>query len=279
MPMRRARNYLLFLALLSLVCVFRVSADERWNEYDAEWINRSAQTRLQLLERAISHYARALDHYKKKNFKKAEVYAKDALKVEPRFSEALYLRSLIFKENEDFEREEAFREKSYAAAREVFVSVLEEQQYLAKNIERLQKIHAPSMAFHRFMIFFFICIAAVLLIFLLSATDTFLTFSMRMRQLIRISSDKEEREIDSPLIVGEFLGDEKGRQIPWFVYVGIYTACFVFCFVVTHLAGIESRKEYIVYSLLSSAVLSFLIYHIFFSDSEFEGPQKFGRFR
>jgi tetratricopeptide (TPR) repeat protein len=254
-------------------CVFAVSA-----EYDQIWEKRNAARRLAVVERSVQHYARAVALYKAGDFQKAHIALKDALKVEPRFAEALWLRGVLYEQTGDLEKASQFKQKSDTVANELIMPVLAEKEYLQKNLERLKALYNPPTLYNKIIFILLFSFGVTVVFFILVSSNFFIIFAMRIRQIMRFRLfSKQEQQ--PTLITERFPGDEPDVKIPWFTYVIAYTLCFVFSFGVVLLFDFDSRLETIGYGLFGGFIMAILVYHIFFSDLEFEGPQKFGRFR
>jgi hypothetical protein len=253
-------------------------ADEDLDRYDSLWIKRNAVARLQILSRAVNHYATALRHYEAGDYRFAERFVKDALRVEPRFPEALLLQALIFEQKGDSERSIELQKKAEAVRRDIFGPVLEEQAYLAENIERLKGLYSPSLLYKKVVLFLLLSFGVTIFFAVLVSTNFFMSTAMRARQVVRVLRFPQ-KDSRSPLIIDRFPGEEKECRIPWPAYVISYGLCFAFAFGVVSLFDFDTRKEMVFYGFFTGSIISFLVYHIFFNETEFEGPSKFSKFR
>ena len=275
----KKRNILLAGLLAFLFTASVPCAGDTGGDYDRQWIRRSAQSRLQIVNRAVTHYARALQHYKRMNLDEADRFAKDALKVEPEFPKALLLRSLILEEKGSYRKAEQLAEKSRRVTEELEMNVLDEQRYLSENIERLMEIHDPPQTYKRIVLFLLFSAGISFIMLLLAASGLFTAFAMSVRRLFHLRPRTPEPPTQQDLLIGPFPGDEEESRIPWYVHFFIYSFCYLFCFVVTYIIHVPTIIEFVLYSLVSGSILSFLVYHIFFSDTVQDFPQKFGGFR
>jgi len=278
--MNRRKSITIFLLTLFVTAYISISynAFAQNDEYDHIWIKRNAERRLSVVDRAVKNYARGVEHFKAERLHEAHVAAKDALKVEPRFAEALWLRAMIYEAEENFEKAAAFKQKSNAINAELMMPVLDEREYLAENLEYLKEIYDPPQLYNKVVFVLLFSFGIAIVFFILVSSNFFITFAMRMRQLVYISfSPKRSR--DKPLITEKFPGDEPDVKIPWFAYIIAYALCFIFSFGVVIFFDFDSLKEVIGYGIFGGIIMSILVYHIFFNEMEFEGSQKFGRFR
>lgn len=255
-----------------------VLAEEAFYEYDNLWIKRNAAARLTVLERAVNHYATAVRFYEAGDYTAAERFAKDALKVEPRFPEAVLLRALIYEQKGNNEKSLALQEKAASMRDDMFGPVLEECRYLQDNIERLKALYDPPVLYTKIVFFLLLSFGMTIFFAVLVSTNFFMAFAMRMRQVLRIMRSPKD-ESSTTVIIDRFPGEDPEVKIAWPVYCIAYGLCFAFAFGIVSIFDFDTPKEMVFYGFFTGSILSFLVYHIFFNENEFEGPSKFSNFR
>jgi hypothetical protein len=248
-------------------------AQDGMSEYEVQWVKRNAQSRLEIITRAVSHYRKALHYFNNGKLKEAELWVSDALKVESRFPEALELKALIYQRQGDEERESEYAEKSDVTRRSLFMPVLKERQYLEANIDRLRSMYVPPRGFQRVMFFLLSCAIIFIVLLILSATESFLLFSMSLRKVLHLSRKGEEDVTNvSSILVSPFPSDKKEEKESRWGHVIIYGFCFLLCFGVVYLIGPETKKEFYSFAIGGGFVLSFFMYIMVLADHDVDLP-------
>ena len=259
-----------FLLILS-IDIGLLYANENWDEYDEQWNKRDPAVRLEILNRSIKHFTKAVDYYKRGDFNAAERFAHDALKVVPQFAEAHFLLAEIYDTKGKIKKAERYRGKGDRFSS--FPSILKERDYLINNLERLKEQYTPSFALNRIVFFLLFIAGYCIIIFLIMTSGILTNIAMKIRGVARIVKEKKEEE--PHIVVGEFVGEDKEKRLSWYWKLFIYTMPFVFCFCVSILFGAQSIKDIIIFTFFPGLFITVVIYKLFFSDDDFGPPQRF----
>jgi len=248
-----------------------VNAQDSWQEYDEQWIKRSAGTRLDILNRAIEHYAAARAYFERGDFSNAKIRAKDALKVVPTFKESYELIAAAELGVGRERNAKTYQEK--ALKYEGTLSVIDEFQYLAKHIDRLRALYKPPQMLNR-LVFYMIAIAGIaIVIFLITSSGIVDSAAMGFQHLTR--STKEQEEEGSDIIIGKFADDEE-PPFPWWIKPVIFSIPFGICYLIVMLCGADTIKDVLVFTLGPGIIIDILIFILFFKDDDMMLPPRGG---